>query len=99
MRRPTCGATPKPSRRATLRISTWRSHRHVAHERLEDLLMRVVVDRGLCESNALCVQAAPEVFEVRDDDLLYILNESPPESLRRKVLAAVRVCPKQALKI
>jgi ferredoxin len=61
--------------------------------------MRVVVDFNLCESNALCVDAAPEVFEVRDDDRLYVLNESPPEKLRAKVEAAARVCPKQAIKV
>jgi ferredoxin len=61
--------------------------------------MRVVVDFNLCESNALCVDAAPEVFEVRDDDLLYVLDEHPDEALRAKVEAAVRVCPKQAIKI
>jgi ferredoxin len=36
---------------------------------------------------------------VRDDDLLYVLNENPPEELREKVLAAVRVCPKNAISI
>ncbi len=61
--------------------------------------MRVVVNFDLCESNALCMDVAPEVFEVRDDDLLYVLNENPPEELREKVLAAVRVCPKNAISI
>jgi len=61
--------------------------------------MRVVVDYDLCESNALCMAAAPEVFEVRDDDLLYVLDERPPEVLREKVLAAVRSCPKNAISI
>ena len=61
--------------------------------------MRVVVDFDLCESNALCVAAAPEVFEVRDDDLLYILDEHPAEALRAKMEQAVRVCPKQAITI
>jgi ferredoxin len=42
---------------------------------------------------------APEVFEVRDDDLLYVLDENPPEELREKVLAAVRTCPKNAISI
>ncbi len=60
--------------------------------------MRVVVDRDSCESNALCMAAAPEVFEVRDDDVLYLLIEGEiPEELRAKVSEAVRVCPKQAL--
>ena len=39
--------------------------------------MRVVVDYDLCESNALCMAAAPEVFEVRDDDFLYVLQDEP----------------------
>ncbi len=61
--------------------------------------MRVVVDFDLCESNALCMAAAPEVFEVRDDDLLYVLDENPAEALREKVEAAVRTCPKHAITI
>lgn len=61
--------------------------------------MRVVVDFDLCESNALCMDAAPEVFEVRDDDFLYVLQENPSEELRGKVEQAARVCPKQAIKI
>jgi ferredoxin len=43
--------------------------------------------------------AAPEVFEVRDDDFLYVLQEEPPEELRSKVEEAVRLCPKQAITI
>lgn len=62
-------------------------------------VMRVVVDFDLCESNALCMAAAPEVFEVRDDDFLYVLDENPPERLRSKVEQAVRNCPKQAIKL
>ena len=61
--------------------------------------MRVVVDFDLCESNALCMVAAPEVFEVRDDDFLYVLDEHPPQELRPKVEEAVRRCPKQAISI
>ena len=61
--------------------------------------MRVVVDFDSCESNAVCMGIAPEVFEVRDDDFLYILDETPPESMREKIEEAVRRCPKQALSI
>jgi ferredoxin len=60
---------------------------------------RVVVDFDLCESNALCMAAAPEVFEVRDDDFLYVLDETPPDALREKVDEAVRRCPKQAITV
>ena len=61
--------------------------------------MRVIVDWDLCESNALCMREAPEVFEVRDDDNLYILQEEPAEDLRDKVKAAERACPKAAIRI
>lgn len=61
--------------------------------------MRVEVDFDLCESNARCMAAAPEVFEVRDDDFLYVLQEEPDESLRDKVMAAARACPKQAITV
>jgi ferredoxin len=60
---------------------------------------QVVVDFDLCESNALCMAAAPEVFEVRDDDFLYVLQERPPEELRAQVEEAVRRCPKAAISI
>ena len=61
--------------------------------------MRVVVDYDLCESNAVCMGIVPEVFEVRADDFLYVLNENPPEELRAKVEEAVRRCPKQAISL
>jgi ferredoxin len=61
--------------------------------------MRIVVDYDLCESNAICMGIAPEVFEVRDDDFLYVLDETPGEELRSKMEEAVRRCPKQAISI
>lgn len=59
--------------------------------------MKVVVDFDRCQSNALCMSAAPEVFDVRDDGYLYILIEEPGEELRSKVEEAVRLCPTQAI--
>ena len=61
--------------------------------------MKVVVDFDLCQSNGICQGLAPEVFEVRDDGFLYVLQENPDESLRGKVEEAVRVCPTQAISI
>jgi ferredoxin len=68
-------------------------------DRERDGAMRVVVDFDLCESNAVCMGIAPEVFEVRDDDFLYVLQEEPPEELRPKIEEAVQRCPKQAISI
>ncbi len=50
-------------------------------------------------SNAQCMMAAPEVFEVREDGMLYVLNETPSEELRAKVVEAARLCPTQAITI
>ena len=61
--------------------------------------MRVVVDFDKCKSNAVCMGIAPEVFEVRDDGFLYILNETPPEELRPKMEEAARQCPTQAISL
>jgi ferredoxin len=61
--------------------------------------MRVVVDFDLCESNAICMQIAPDVFEVRDDDFLYILEENPGEDRRAVVEQSVQRCPKQAISL
>ena len=60
---------------------------------------KVVVDFDKCESNALCMGVAPEVFEVRDDDFLYVLQEEPPDELKARCEEAARVCPKQAITI
>ena len=59
--------------------------------------MKVVVDFDLCESNAVCMAIAPETFEVRDDDFLYVLNETPPADQHEKVREAAERCPKQAI--
>ena len=61
--------------------------------------MKVSVDFEVCQSHGLCMQSAPEVFEVRDDGFLYILNEAPADTLRKKVEAAVRECPTGAIKL
>ena len=61
--------------------------------------LKVIVDYDLCEANALCMEAAPEVFELDDQDNLHLLQEQPPESLRERVEKAVRLCPKGALRL
>ena len=59
----------------------------------------MVVDFDLCESNAICMQIAPDIFEVRDDDFLYILDETPSEDRRSNLEESVQRCPKQAISI
>ena len=56
--------------------------------------MKIVIDYTLCESNGVCAGVMPSVFELRDDDFLYLLQDEVPESDRRTLLRAVRQCPK-----
>jgi ferredoxin len=61
--------------------------------------MRIVVDRDLCESNAVCVRTAPDMFVIDDNDKLRLLVERPSEEQLEKARAAVRRCPRRALSL
>jgi ferredoxin len=59
--------------------------------------MKVTVDFDKCASNARCMKACPQVFEVRDDGFLYVLEENPPTELWDKVRMAANNCPTGAI--
>ncbi|MDN5872768.1 MAG: ferredoxin [Sinobacteraceae bacterium] len=62
--------------------------------------MKVIVDYDLCDAHGECVLAAPEIFDLGDDDdVVTLLQEEPPEELRAKAEAAVKVCPVLALRL
>jgi ferredoxin len=63
------------------------------------MAMKVEVDYNLCESNGLCMQTLPEVFEVRDDDFLYLLTEDIRPDQEAAAEQAARICPRQAIKL
>ena len=59
---------------------------------------RVEVDPHLCEGHALCLQSAPEVFDLSDDDIATGI-ERPSDELWPQVQAAVDACPRGAISI
>jgi ferredoxin len=61
--------------------------------------MKIEVDRDTCEGLGMCEAMAHEYFELDDDDTMTVLDDSPPESDRAKVHAAVEACPVMALKL
>lgn len=61
--------------------------------------MRITVDFDVCASTGSCMQICPEVFEVRSDGFLYILDEAPGESLRKTVEQAADMCPTAAITV
>ena len=61
--------------------------------------MKVSVNYDVCASTGACMQVCPEVFEVRSDGYLYILQEEPGENLRPQVEQAAELCPTGAISI
>lgn len=59
--------------------------------------MRIEVDRDKCEGLGMCEAMAHDYFEVDDDEVMAVLDDSPPESDRAQVFAAVQACPVLAL--
>lgn len=50
-----------------------------------------------CLGDAICCDECPEVFAMGDDDLAYVTNESPDESLREAVQNAADECPAEII--
>jgi ferredoxin len=62
--------------------------------------MRVVVDFDACAAHGDCVVAAPEIFDIGDDDeIVTVLIEEPGEELRDQARAAADACPMAAIRI
>ncbi|HVB07111.1 MAG TPA: ferredoxin [Acidimicrobiales bacterium] len=61
--------------------------------------MHVIINLELCEGHGQCVDAAPDVFELRDDGLAYLLMDDIPESYRAQVDNAALRCPPEAILI
>lgn len=65
--------------------------------------MRIKVDLDLCQGHSVCMEECPEVFAVQDTPDGYpqvvVLQESPDESLREKVMNAARGCPNRVIRV
>jgi ferredoxin len=62
--------------------------------------MKINVDFDACAAHGDCVVAAPELFDLSDDDdVVRLLVEEPPESLRTQAQAAADACPMFAIQI
>ena len=61
--------------------------------------VRIHVEYDKCTSNAVCMGIAPEIFEVRVDGFMYVLNESPGPEFDERLQHAVDGCPNGAISI
>jgi ferredoxin len=64
-------------------------------------MMNVLVDATKCELHGECVMAAPDVFDIGEDDIesVTVLNPEPGEKLRNAVEEAALMCPVAAIRI
>ena len=60
---------------------------------------RVIVDTDLCQGHTVCMGEAPEIFELTDDGVVGILDETPRKALRKKAEIAARYCPNHVIRI
>ena len=56
---------------------------------------KIIADE--CIGDGICEEICPEVFELRDDGLAYVIEEDPDESLSDKIEEAVEECPTSAI--
>jgi ferredoxin len=59
--------------------------------------VEIVVDTELCEGHALCVTAAPDVFEIGYDEKSIVLPVELTDDVLRRVDDAILRCPVQAI--
>lgn len=59
--------------------------------------MQVDVHKDECEANGVCAEAAPDIFELDDEDELHILTPTVPVGREAAAREAVDGCPKRAL--
>ena len=61
--------------------------------------MKPKINPDECIGDGICEEICPEVFELRDDGLAYVIEEEPDDSLFDKVEEAVEECPTSAITI
>jgi ferredoxin len=61
--------------------------------------VRVTADRDVCISAGNCVVAAGEIFDQDDDGIVVVLVDEVPDGEKEHALAAVKLCPSQALRV
>ena len=60
--------------------------------------MRVRVNEAVCQGHAMCTLAAPQIFQLSDEDgHAYVVDEEVPPDLEHNVGQAVRSCPEGAI--
>ncbi len=62
-------------------------------------VLRVVVDRQLCQGHAMCMGEAPDTFHVHENGTLEIIKPAVASGDIERIERAVRQCPSSALRV
>jgi ferredoxin len=61
--------------------------------------MQIHADRDRCEGHGMCMDTAPEVYDLDDGAVVVVRQERVPAGLERKAEAGARACPVAALRV
>lgn len=64
-----------------------------------DVMLRVRIDRDLCQGHGVCAGECPEVFAVGRDQKVMLKTPRPPRELHEKVRQAALHCPTGTIKL
>jgi ferredoxin len=59
--------------------------------------MKPKINVDECIGDGICEEICPEVFELRDDGLAYVIDDDPDASLQDKIEEAIEECPTSAI--
>lgn len=62
--------------------------------------MKAIVNHDQCIGDGICADTCPEVFEMRDDGLAYVIMEGDiPEDILPRAQEAADACPTAAIEL
>lgn len=61
--------------------------------------MKIIVDPDLCIGCGVCEEACPEVFQMREDGLAYVIEDDPGHELYGPIRDSADMCPVDAISI
>jgi len=61
--------------------------------------MKVKVDHELCSGDGICVDIAPDIFEMNEEDQAIVLVDTVPPEQEDAVREAAESCPEECIYI
>lgn len=61
--------------------------------------MKAKVNQDECIGDGICADTCPEVFEMRDDGLAYVIVDTVPGGAEASAREAAEACPTEAIEI